>query len=332
MNARKLVSTYLFAFISTLRRFISILTKTTRFPLLVKTGDLLLALYFRYCGLSPSTFDVDESTTVHVWSSAHRRHSKPNLILLHGFGGDSRWQFYSQIRSLSADYNLFVPDLLFFGKSFTRRADRTVENQARSVMEALRRGFGVGRCSLYAISYGGWVGYWMAEMYPDEVEKVVIVSSGVGFSEEQRKVHLNKLGRRIEDLLIPEGPADLRALFDVVTHKCRLKWVPDFFLQQFVQASLLFTVTHENYKQERRELVHHLLNQKPDSNYLPPITQETLLIWGDQDKIFPPYMAYQLQRRLGPKASVLIIKDCGHAVNLDAPHQANELVKAFMLH
>ena len=80
---------------------------------------------------------------------------------------------------MSKTFNIYMPDLLFFGKSYTKSKEQTPRYQAKCVMEGLRRGFGVEKCTVYSISYGGWVGYFMAEMYPTIVEKNVIVSSGM---------------------------------------------------------------------------------------------------------------------------------------------------------
>nr|POE78307.1 hypothetical protein CFP56_64511 [Quercus suber] len=58
---------------------------------------------------------------------------------------------------------------------------------------------------------------------------------------------------------------------------------------------------------------------------------KTLLIWGEKDNIFPLFLAHQLQRHLGPKSRLAILKDSGHAVNIDSPNMVNELIKSFVL-
>ncbi|KAA8541633.1 hypothetical protein F0562_022785 [Nyssa sinensis] len=165
----------------------------------------------------------------------------------------------------------------------------------------------------------------MAGIYPDLVEKVVIVSSGIGCTEEQKGKHLRKIRRNVLELLLPEKTDDLRLLVNLSMYKYDpLKWVPDFILRQFMD------VMHKNFKKEKQELVEHLLSKNVDSD-LPILTQETLLIWGDQDYVFPLSMAHQLQRRLGPKSKLEIIKDTGHAANLESPDSLNDLIKSFVL-
>ncbi|CAK9324730.1 unnamed protein product [Citrullus colocynthis] len=48
-------------------------------------------------------------------------------------------------------------------------------------------------------------------------------------------------------------------------------------------------------KKEKIKLAKHLLSQKADPN-LPILTQESVIIWGEKDRVFPVYLADQLQR------------------------------------
>ncbi|PSS18105.1 hypothetical protein CEY00_Acc12809 [Actinidia chinensis var. chinensis] len=310
-----LLSLYLYLAISIPKTILSALSHIRRFPFAVTLANATLSVYYRSCDLSPCTVDLDDQTTMHFWTPTHRRFNKPNLVLIHGYGSNSLWQFLLQVGPLSKSFNLYVPDLLFFGKSFTNRTDRTEAFQAKCVCEGLR-GLGVEKCSVYAISYGGWVGYRTAEMYPEMVEKVVIVSSGVGATEEQKWKHLGKLGRDVREILCPETPENFRSLANLTIHKYNVgKWAPDFFLREFI------TVIFKNYKKERVELVEHLIAQKADSD-LPILTQ---------DRVFPVFLAHQLQRHLGPKSRVEIIKGTGHAANIESPDALNDLIKSFVL-
>ena len=211
-------------------------------PILVKLIEIFLRLYFWFCGLSPCTVDLDDQTTMHFWTTNHRRFDKPNLVMVHGYGGNSIWQFLGQIGPLSKAFNLYLPDLLFFGKSYTKRSDRSEVFQANCVVEGLKR-LGLNRFSLYGISYGGYVAYRMAEMCPEEVEKVVIISSGIIWTEKQKEELLyKKYGRNGLEIVLPQSPHDLRLLLNLSVYKFDpLKWVPDLVLRTFVQVSFLFT-------------------------------------------------------------------------------------------
>lgn len=206
--------------------------------------EAALAAYFRFCNLSPLSVDLDDQqTTMHFWVPNHRQFNKPNLVLVHGYGGNSRWQFALQLHQLSNNFNIYVPDLVFFGDSFTTREDRSDVFQADCVCKGLKK-LGVERFSTYSISYGGYVGYRMstAEMCGDMVEKVVLVSAGIGATEEQKKEKMTMIGRSIVDLLVPNEPENYRTLIKLSMHKyCDMgKWIPDIFLRQHIRVSNFF--------------------------------------------------------------------------------------------
>ncbi|PON88938.1 Alpha/beta hydrolase fold [Trema orientale] len=319
-----LPSFYLLSIWAIYKHLVSGLVQSNGVPILVKLIEIFLGLHFRFHGLSPCTIDLDDQTTMHFWTANHRRFDKPDLVMVHGYGGNSIWQFLGQVGPLSKAFNLYLPDLLFFGKSHTKQSDRSEIFQAKCVVEGLKR-LGLNRFSLYGISYGGYVAYRMAEMCPEEVEKVVIVSSGIVWTEDQKEELLyRKYGRNGLEILLPESPRDLRLLVNLSVYKFDpLKWVPDLVLRKFVQAT-------KEYRKEKFEMVEHLLTKTPDSNF-PILTQETLIIWGDRDNVFPLCLAYQLQRHLGPKSKLEIIKDTGHAANIDSPEMVNALTKSFVL-
>lgn len=196
--------------------------------------------------------------------------------------------------------------------------------QAKCLAEGMRR-LGVDHYSLYGISYGGFVAYRLAEMCPEEVAKVVIVSCGIIWTEDQKRELLIRNGRDALEILLPETPSDLRLLVTLSTYKSDpFKWVPDFVLSRFVQVI-------SQYRKEKLELVESLLNKTAFCSDVPIITQDTLIIWGDKDNVFPLCLGYQLHRHIGGKAKFKILKDTGHAANLDSADTLNTLIKSFIL-
>ncbi|GJW28278.1 alpha/beta hydrolase fold-1 [Tanacetum coccineum] len=290
----------------------------TRFPVIF--GDALLSMYFRYCGLARSRVHLDDNQTImHIWGAKNRVYKKANLVLIHGFGGNSKWQFLLQIRQLAGDFNVYVPDLVFFGESYSSKSDRSVGFQAKCVCDGLKK-MRVDKFSVYAISYGGFVGYRMAEMYDDMVEKLVIVSSGIVCKHERKLEHVQKIGRSMVDLLVAKTPEDLRMLCRISIHKYDIgRWIPDFFLWGFIGL--------ECCGREKEELVHELLNDKPDVD-LQILRQ---VFHHSHFNVFPLEWAYQLHRHLGGKSKLEIIRDVGHALNFEASYSLNRLITSFVL-
>ncbi|GMI72367.1 hypothetical protein like AT1G17430 [Hibiscus trionum] len=320
-NLWQLISLYLSTTLALLRHLVlHILTFNQS---IIKFMDSILSLYFRSCHLSPIAVDLDDQTTLHFWVTNHRRFDKPTLVMVHGYGGNPLWQFIYQVGPLSRRFNLFIPDLVFFGRSYSKSPARSDLFQAECLVNGLGK-LGVDRFSVYAISYGGFVAYRMAEMRPDAVERVVIMSSGLLYSEEQRAAQLREIGRHPSEILVPKKPDDLRLLVNLsMCKENSLNWVPDFLMRQFI------TLMYDHCRKEKIELANYLVEKKADTN-LPVISQETLIIWGDRDKVFPLELAYKLQRHLGSNARLEIIKNAGHAANMESPDELNRLILSFV--
>lgn len=226
--------------------YISMITTAIRRPLsklpmpnfsaFVSVIDAYLSFYFRYCGLVPLTVNIDDQTYIHFWAVNNPKPDKPNLVILHGYGADSKWQFVNQIGLLSKYFNVYAPDLIFFGKSYSKHSDRTDAFQANCVAEGLRK-LGVIRYSVYGISYGGFVAYRMAEIHSDAVEKMVIASSGITCTKEQKIKQLETVGKDFTEVLLPQKPEDLRLLVELSFSKSDpFKWVPDLIIQQMINV------------------------------------------------------------------------------------------------
>ncbi|KAL0407651.1 UNVERIFIED_CONTAM: hypothetical protein Sradi_1699500 [Sesamum radiatum] len=88
----------------------------------------LYGSFLRRClavaGLSSQTVDIDGDTTIHFWGPPAAT-SKPPLVLIHGFGPHGVWQWRPQISFFAREFDVYVPDLVFFGHSFTKSADRS---------------------------------------------------------------------------------------------------------------------------------------------------------------------------------------------------------------
>lgn len=62
---------------------------------------------------------------------------------------------------------------------------------------------------------------------------------------------------------------------------------------------------------------------------LESLSVPTLVITGDEDRVYPPGLTQIMARRI-PLAELVVLKQCGHLSNLEQPQRFNELLLAFL--
>ncbi|WOK95646.1 hypothetical protein Cni_G04353 [Canna indica] len=245
---------------------------------------------------------------------------KPAVVLVHGFAAEGiiTWQFNFGV--LVNQYDLYIPDLFFFGGSTTAAPDRSPDFQARSLAAALDR-LGVRRCTAVGFSYGGMVAFKMAELRPDLVRALVVSGSVFAMTDSISEATLEQLGfASSSELLMPESTKGLKALLKVSMHK--KLWLPDFLYKDYLEA--MFT-----NRKERAELLEGLVISNTDAK-VPSFNQRILLLWGENDKVFNLELAKNMKEQLGEKTTLQTIKKAGHLLHVERPCAYNRQLKKFL--
>lgn len=190
----------------------------------LKIYKFLLHGVLKLAGISPRTIEIEPGTIMNFWvptetiNNTNTKRKKPAVVFLHGFGFDGilTWQF--QALALAKEYSVYVPDFLFFGGSITDKTERSVEFQAECMAKGLRK-LGVEKCTLVGFSYGGMVGFKMAEMYPDLVESMVVTCSVMALTESISNAGLERIGfPSWADYLLPVSVKGVETLLQVATY------------------------------------------------------------------------------------------------------------------
>lgn len=188
-------------------------------------------------GLRSVSIDLGEGTVMHCWIPGMRRETKPSLLLVHGFGANAMWQFQAIVRTFAPRFNIYVPDLIFFGGSYTSRPERSEDFQAWCLARLMEMN-GVAKTSLVGISYGGFVGYSLAYQCPPMVDKLVLCASGISLEEKDLHDGLFRVSSLDEaaDILMPQTPDKLRELMRLSFVK-PTRGIPSIFLTDFISVS-----------------------------------------------------------------------------------------------
>jgi pimeloyl-ACP methyl ester carboxylesterase len=178
---------------------------------------------------------------MHCWVPKTRKDSRPDLLLIHGLGANALWQWGDVIQHFVPYFNVYVPDLVFFGDSYTTRPERTESFQAQCLMRVMEA-HSVQKFSLVGLSYGGFVGYSLAAQFAEAVERVVICCSGICMEEKDliegvfAVSDLEEAGR----ILVPQSPDKLRELVGYTFFRPPpVRLIPSCFLADFIDVSAL---------------------------------------------------------------------------------------------
>nr|GEZ29795.1 epoxide hydrolase 4-like [Tanacetum cinerariifolium] len=245
---------------------------------------------------------------------------KPVVVLIHGFAaeGIATWQL--TIGGLSKHYSVYVPDLLFFGGSYSDDADRSPRFQAECLVTALRK-LGVERCVAVGFSYGGMVAFKMAELYPEMVRAMVISGSILAMTDSISQQSLDELGfSSSTELLLPDSVKGLKTLLSVATHK--KLWFPDRLHKDYLEVMF-------NNRKERAELLEGLIVSNKDLT-IPHYPQRIHLLWGENDQIFKMELAQNMKWQLGDNTTVEGISKAGHLVHIERPCVYTRCLKKFL--
>ncbi|KQK08890.1 uncharacterized protein LOC100846919 [Brachypodium distachyon] len=251
---------------------------------------------------------------------ASKQEARPAVVLVHGFAAEGivTWQFQAGV--LAKKYDVYIPDLLYFGGSTSPSADRSPGFQAECLVAALGK-LGVERCTVVGFSYGGMVAFKMAESRPDLVRSLVVSGSVVAMTDSISSVTLDRIGvKSSSELLLPDSVKGLKALLSIATH--RKLWFPDRIHKDYLQV--MFT-----NRKERAELLEGLVVSNKDAT-VPVLPQKILLLWGENDNIFNIELAKTMKEQLGEKTTLQSIDKAGHLVHLERPCVYNRRLKEFL--
>lgn len=232
----------------------------------------------------------------------------PTLILIHGYTAST--YIWKTVAPQLADqgFRVISVDLLGFGFSEKPSGfDYTIAGQAR-IIERFMNHLGIGRATIVGSSYGGAVAMTLALDYAERVEKLVLVDAVIndipirhpifklagirGIGEVVTPFLINSkalLKFRMKGTLAPEN-------HELITRD-RIESVIRPLSAADAHNSLLQTA--RNWDADRIERDAHLINQ------------QTLILWGEKDKIIPLSEGEKLYGSI-LKSRLFVFQNCGH--------------------
>ncbi|KAL2642354.1 hypothetical protein R1flu_009941 [Riccia fluitans] len=283
---------------------------------------------FEKSGLESRMVQVDNGSTVHVWvpkGYTTPPADKPVVVLIHGFGATSIWQWEPQIKPFLQHFTVIALDLLFHGKSTTESTNRTESFQAETMMLCLNA-LGITKFSVIGTSYGGFVSYRIVQKYPDAVEKLVLSNSAILMTPKDDQDLCKRGGAEIiPELLLPDSEEKVQRVLRLVFKKNPFFWCPNFILRDYIKT------VHEPYRKEKTELLEALVIGKESApSLMTKVDKDVLIVWGENDTIFLPQQAQRIKDYLGERAEVVMLENAGHASQMEQAAKWNSAVTEFL--
>src|SRR5260370_19996772 len=113
----------------------------------------------------------------------------PVVVLIHGYAENSD-SWLPLAADLMKDHTVVVPDLRGIGKSSKPEAGYDEKTQAKDI-RAIVIGLGYDKTSIVAHDIGNAVAYAYAAMYPDKVERLVVLDAPIPCIEPWNEILLD---------------------------------------------------------------------------------------------------------------------------------------------
>jgi pimeloyl-ACP methyl ester carboxylesterase len=241
------------------------------------------------------------------------------LLLIHGFGYGSAFNWYPQIEDFSKKYKLIIPDLLCFGDSKLFVDDYSLNIQSEALHMILKKEC-IDTFDIVAHSYGGFVASNFMTNYPSSiVKKLIVINSPLtGISEQYiDSIEQEFNVKSIADLVLPTSISELKRLSELF--EGRKIHAPKSLLKDLYQN----IICHNG--DDKRKIISYLLGHN-NNMFDFDIKQKFVVIWGRKDKIFSIRLADRIKEKYDRNVELYIFDNEGHAPQVDNPPKFNKLV------
>ena len=250
------------------------------------------------------------------------------VILIHGFGG-SMWQWEHQQTPLSAKVRLITPDLI--GSGLSDKPDiEYLPEQMLDYFVAFMDALQIQRATLVGNSMGAGLAIGMALAHPDRVSKLILIG---GLPANVREKLTSPSIRRALD---SGAPSWLVSFGNWLFGGLMIEPI----LQEIVYDPALLTpavLERSNRNRQRPGLTKPILSVRDTlpmwetgfAKRIGEISHPTLILWGEEDRVFPIRVGEELQRTIKGSALARIPK-AGHIPQWERPDVANTAMIDFL--
>jgi pimeloyl-ACP methyl ester carboxylesterase len=241
----------------------------------------------------------------------------PALILLHGFLCDSRcWRH--ELSHLSDQFRGVAWDAPDAGSSSDPPHTFTTASYAHCLARFLDA-IGIGRAHVLGLSWGGILAQEFYRLHAERFRSLVLTDTYAGWRGSLADmVWKERLATCLQDAGGPPEALVAKFLPGVFTHAA-----PQSLREEF--SAIVSEFHPVGFR-----LMSMSSAEVDTRSLLPNIDVATLVLWGEDDRRSPLYVAEQLHAAI-PGAELAIIQNAGHLSNMEQPTVFNSHVRRFCL-
>ncbi|HSF36786.1 MAG TPA: alpha/beta fold hydrolase [Nocardioides sp.] len=256
--------------------------------------------------------------------------SGPAVLFIHGILGSQR-QWSHLVDEVDEDHRVVVPDLFGHGDSAKPTGDYSLGSHAATLRDLLDH-LSIERVTLVGHSLGGGIAMQFYYLFPERVDRLVLVASG-GLGREVNLVLRSATLPGAEQVLgvIASGPV-LERVEALGRGAQKVGWKPGADIgaiwrgftslgdRESRRAFLATTRAVIDFGGQSISAHDHLAGVTP-----PP----TMVVWGSKDRMIPAWHALTAQRALS-QCRVELFEGAGHFPHLDDPDRFARMLREFM--
>lgn len=232
----------------------------------------------------------------------------PLLLFLHGIRGNKR-NWYAQLDAFSKEFTAAAWDARGYGESDDYPEPLQFDHHFTGDVLRVAEHFGAAKFHLVGLSMGGRIARNVALRFPDHLHSLVLVSTSPGFdaltADEVKRFVTERRTNNPDAARLLLGSRARREAIDELTDS--LKRVREESYKKTLEASVA---------QDRGAALER-------------IRVPTLIVAGDEDRVYPRRLAQNVASRI-PGAELVMIKGAGHLPNLERPGRFNEILADFL--
>lgn len=262
------------------------------------------------------------SNTIIAWSDQGPEDGKPcaTIIFLHAMAG-SRTAWTPQIEHLSKRYRCIAWDMPGFGDSADLAPGANMTTVVQQLYIFIADTLQLKSAHLVGLSVGGMILQHFAAAHPSLARSLCLLDSSPKFafgSDFKAEEFTHPIYTKLAAGMTPAA-FSTQMVRAIVGPKC-----PEAVTIEIIASMSRARVSG-------LKLTTKLIAEHDAIDVLASIQCPTLVMAGQDDMETPPAYAFEIAKRI-PGASVTIIADAGHIVNLEKPVQVTKRLEFFLEH